>query len=153
MLDETCFYLLVAGLALAALVGLAALALLPTLAFPRSRKKYLSRLAGASLFLGLLFAWGGIANAVWFALPSQGWYFQADPVVRYLPIAPVGEWWLDKACGGHLMPGFTMLHLQALWLLFTLPVWGLAWLSYKRLVSKASRDDCLTLRRNHSLPP
>ena len=137
LLAETYVYVLVAGLALALLVGLAALALLPTLVSPRSRKKYVSRLAGSSLFLGLLFAWGGIANAVWSALPSQGWYVQADPVVRYLPIAPVGEWWLDKACGGHLLPGFTMLHLQALWLLFTLPVWGLAWLSYTRLVRKA----------------
>ena len=137
LLAETYFYVLVAGLALASLVSLAALILLPTLASPRNRKKYISRLAGASLFLGLLFAWGGIANAIWFALPSQSWYVQADPVVRYLPIAPVGEWWLDKACGGHLLPGFTMLHLQALWLLFTLPVWGLAWLSYTRLVSKA----------------
>ncbi|HWM90565.1 MAG TPA: hypothetical protein VN493_07345 [Thermoanaerobaculia bacterium] len=133
LLEESAFYTLIAGFAFALLLSLVALALLPTLALPRTRKKYLPRLGRTALFLVLLFAWGGIANGVWFCLPSQSWYFQADPVIRYLPIAPVGEWWLDRMCGGHLKAGFTMLHLQALWLVFTLAVWGLAWLSYKRV--------------------
>lgn len=130
---ETYFYVLVAGLAFVLIVALVALALLPTLIYPRSRGNYLSRLARASLFLGLLFAWGGIANLVWLGLPSQNWYVQADPVIRYLPIAPVGDWWLDRVCGGHLLPGFTMLHLRTLWLAFSVAVWGLAWISYTRL--------------------
>lgn len=128
---EAYFYLTFGGALFALLLLLGALVLLPALF--RDRKKYLSYLFRTSIFLGLLFAWGGIANSLWFALPTERWYVQADPLVRYLPIIPFGSWTLDEACGGHLLPGTSMLSLQALWLLFTIAVWGLSWLCYGRL--------------------
>lgn len=129
-LNEACFYVIFAGTTFSVLLLLGALVLLPTLLW--NPEKYPSRLLGISISLGLLFGWGGVANSLWFSLPTERWYVQADPLVRYLPIVPFGSWTLDEACGGHLLPGTSMLSLQALWLLFTVVVWSLSWFCYVR---------------------
>lgn len=129
---EAYFYAIVAGSLFVSILLLGAIVLLPALF--RNREKYLPYLLRTSIFLGLLFVWGGIANSLWFALPTERWYVQADPLVRYLPIIPFGSWMLDEVCGGHLLPGTSMLSLQALWLLFTVVVWSLSWFCFGRLV-------------------
>lgn len=130
-LAEIGFYVVFAGIGFTLLLVLVALVLSPMIV--KGGRTYISWLSRAALFLALLFGWGCVANSVWFGLPIHRWYVAGDPLIRFSPIVPLGRWTLDEACGGHLQPGVSMLSLQALWALFTVIVWSLAWISYTRL--------------------
>jgi uncharacterized membrane protein YjjP (DUF1212 family) len=86
---EAFFYVLFGGVILAAIFALVAMILLPMLRHGRDR--YFSCLFRSTLFAALVFFWGGIANGVWFALPTERWYVQADPLFRYFPLIPFGS--------------------------------------------------------------
>jgi hypothetical protein len=120
----------------------------------RQRGRFLKRVRGLGLFLGLLLVIGSVANGLWSCLVWGRLYFSTDYVFDFSPFWPVTQQVIDAPFGdmrGQLF-GVSLLQLQLVWLLFAASTWALTILSYRLICRRPPANKSVETNRRPTPP-